>query len=1035
MGRKKKLDIGGLVKDMKQGIVSSNSSSKTYIPSIVEFIQSPKYLGYCKKVNKNSIELHPAQMIALKVFYRGSPGNEHVELDKKELAFLTEVGLFKDSELDKGSVLEKYESNVIFNELVLVWGRRCLSENATIIDPKNGSLNTIADLYDKGQKTISSWTYNEKANKMEEVKNADIIYQGEREVFKIVTSSGHEIEATSNHPFLTKDGWKNVKDLTNEDFVAVAEEIPFFGYNKEISEDEAAILGYMTADGNCSQSSTFFTCDNSEILDDFEKRLNNISENLVLFNDPWTKASSAKNQYKITSKRYVSESFYCEKRNRKFTRRAKNDLMKLLAKWGLAGKTCHHKCVPLELFKCPKEVISSYLKALFSCDGNLHTDTKGRRSMLELTTVNKKQAQLVQMLLGKYGIIAKIRKKKVNSTITDEKGTIKTYNTHCYVLSFSRKKYLEIFLKEIGLTGKDEYVNISKSFLKTVDGNIKTNHLDDHPYSYFKIKTIKNVGTKRTFDLSVSDQSHLQNFVSNSFICHNSGKDFLVGIIALYEACRLLEMSNGDPYAFYGISDTQEISILTVAGAAEQAAVAFREIEGKFFDCKYFEDKYIAEGITGKAIHILTKRDKEENAKRKEKGLSAKKGSICIEVGHSNSSSLRGKGIYVCILDEVAFYKTTSGSSSGDQIYQGLAPAVKTFIRRVPILDENGDQEIGEDGKPKEQKFFDGKIIAISSPCGEEGLLWNLFSKADNAPQRLAFRMPTWEVNLFFTRDDLKKEFPDRNEEEFNMEFGSEFSGSAGSTFFVKEMVDKAFNPGFKIREVSQPGWAHFFHLDPATSSHNYALCGVHKEIFIKDSKQDFRIVVDMLKFWHPDGKAIPVSVVDNYVLNLRNRFHIIKLTYDQHRSENSINLMRKNGMPAMMTNFHSRFKMKIYQELYNLLAEGKIIIPDDGSEGSRLLKQEMYNLQRKDTYQGWKVFPSKDAETRTDDLVDALAASVFQCRHSMVESMPQGVLINIEGDGRNRVWQGMQGPIGQGSGQQISQMRENINSWPQKFR
>ena len=640
MGRKRKLNIGGLVKDMKQGIVSSSSTSNRYIPSIVEFIESPKYLGYSKKVSPNAITLHMAQMIALKVFYRGSPGNENVTLTREELKFLKDHGLCKESELDKGSVIEKYESNVIFNELVLVWGRR-------------------------------------------------------------------------------------------------------------------------------------------------------------------------------------------------------------------------------------------------------------------------------------------------------------------------------------------------------------------------------------------------------------SGKDFITGIIALYEACRLLEMSDGDPYGFYGISPSQEISILTVAGAAEQAAVAFREIEGKFFRCKYFEDKYITDGITGKAIHILTKRDKEENAKRKEKGLSPKKGSICIEVGHSNSSSLRGKGIYVCILDEVAFYKTTSGSSSGDQIYQGLAPAAKTFIRKKPILDENGDPVLDENGEPKIEKFFDGKIIAISSPCGEEGLLWNLFSKADNAPQRLAFRMPTWEVNLFFNRDDLKREFPDRSEEEFNMEFGAEFSGSAGSTFFTKEMVEQAFNPGMRLREVSQLGWAHFFHLDPATSSHNYAICGVHKEVFIKDNKQDFRIVVDVLKFWHPGGQAIPISVVDNYVLGLRNKFHIVKMTYDQHRSENSINLMRKHGLPAQLTVFGQKFKMQIYQELYNLLAEGKIIIPDDGSEGSKLLKQELYNLQRKDTYQGWKVFPSKDAEVKTDDLCDALAAAVFQCRHSMIEAMPQGVLVDTGnmGPSGKRMWQGPQGPIGYGSGTQITRARENINSWPQRLR
>lgn len=508
-----------------------------------------------------------------------------------------------------------------------------------------------------------------------------------------------------------------------------------------------------------------------------------------------------------------------------------------------------------------------------------------------------------------------------------------------------------------------------------------------------------------------------------------SGKDFITGIIALYEACRLLEMSNGDPYGFYGLGGANDISILTVAGAEGQASVAFSEIETKFFECKYFEDKYIKEGITGKAIYILTKKDKEENIIRQEKGLPMKRGSIKIEVGHSNSASLRGKQIYVCILDEVAFYKTTSGSSSGDQIYQGLAPAVKTFIRKEKIVDENGNETI--------KKHFDGKIIAISSPCGEEGLLWNLFSKADNADQRLAFRMPTWDVNLSFSREDLKKEFPDRSEEEFNMEFGAEFSGSAGSTFFTKEMVENAFTPALRLREVSQPGWAHFLHLDPATSSHNYALCCVHREDFLNDGNPDFKIVIDMLKYWHPEGKAIRVEEIDNYVMGLRTKFHIARMTYDQHRSEQSIKNMRKIGMPAICTPFYQKFKMQIYQELYNLLASDKIIIPDDGSPGSKLLKQEMYNLQRKDTYQGWKVFPNKEGDCKTDDLCDALAAAVFQCNNVRIAGLPKSIAASVPmpGSSNQMVWNSPSGPIGFGTGPQISKMRENINSWPNKFR
>ena len=565
--------VADLIDDLQFDI---SNHDDVVIPDIITFVNDKEWLGLPHQSNK--INLYPMQQIMLKAFYRGTVGNEDLKLTDLEIEMLKEFGLDND---DRGNVVEKYKNGELFRELVLVWGRRCLSEDMTIIDPIDGSINKIGDLYDRGVKNINSWTYDEEKNKMVEIKNAEIIYQDVRECYELMTNSGHIIECTGNHPFLTQRGWVKLEDLDIEkDKVAICEEIPFFGKSKEINEDEAAILGYMTGDGNCSQAATFFTCDNKEALKDLTTRLHNISDNLKIFNDPWTGARSKKYQYKITSDRYVNKTIYCEKRKRNFSRRDKNDLMKLMEKWGLAGKTCHYKTVPLELFKCPKSVIVTYLRALFTCDGNIGTRNC---CTFEFTTVNLKQAQLIQQLLHKFGIISGLRKKKVNSSIMDEKGIIKTYNTHCYVLSFSRKKYINIFLKEIGFTGKDKYIQRATKKILKVSSDIKTTHNDMHPFSFYKVKNISFIGKKRTFDLSVSDNEKKQNFVSQGFVIHNSGKDFIVSVMALYEAMKLLECEGGDPYAMYGLSSAVPINILTVANSKAQANIAFSEIREKLF--------------------------------------------------------------------------------------------------------------------------------------------------------------------------------------------------------------------------------------------------------------------------------------------------------------------------------------------------------------------------------------------------------------------------------------------------------------------
>jgi len=1019
MSKEKKQSIGDLINEIQSDIVGD---IKKEIPDIITFVESKEWLGLPFH-DSNPINLFPMQKIMLKVFYRGTIGNEDIFLTDAEINLIEAAGLNED---DRGNFLDKYNNEELFRELVLVWGRRCISEDMTIINPEDGSLNKIGELYDNGIKSINSWTYDEDENKMTEIKDADIIFQGERDCYELVTNSGHKIECTENHPFLTQRGWFKLEDLDiDRDKIAICEESPFFGESKEINADEATILGYMTGDGNCSQRSTFFTCDNKDALKDFTDRLNNISDNLKIFNDPWTGAKSKKHQYKITSKRYVNKTIYCEKRKRNFSRRDTNDLVKLLEKWDLMGKTCHHKSVPLELFKCPKNVIVSYLRALFTCDGNL-----GKRNCctFEFATVNKRQAELIQQLLHKFGIISTLRKKKVNSTITDEQGVIRKYNTYCYVVYFSRKKYINIFLREIGFIGKKKFIKRAEKRLSKINEKIKTNHLDSHPYGFYKIKNIEKIGKKRTFDLSVSDKKTLQNFVSQGFIVHNSGKDFIVSIIALYEAMKLLECEGGDPYSMYELSSANTINILTIANSKGQANLAFSEIREKIFYSQYFKDKYLKDGISAGAIYLLTPQDKKNNKDFKEKGLPTRKGSIGIIVGHSNSDSLLGMGCIVLILDEVASYKTTGGSSSGDRIYAALTPTVQTYVRKIYAKDEDGEFVKNEmDQKVVQQRIYDGKVISISSPRAKEGKFYELFSGAKNVPTRLSMRLPTWNVSPHHTRESLRDDNKTLSETEFNMEFGADFSGTGLEAFFSEDQVKSCFT-GHNLQNVSMgtPGNVYFVHLDPATSSHNYALAVVHKEFYLnrETQKANFRIIVDHIKYWQPIGGAINPNAVMEYVLNLKRRFHIGLITYDAFTSQESILKMRKAGIPNKETKFLPAYKFTIYKELENLVNTGRIKIPYEN-----LLYQEMIELQRKFTPTGFKVLPKQDGDgAKSDDVVDCVAGACYMAVERQMSRLPLAKLANLGNPGGNQiVWRNMQGGVyGVGSGGQVARSLEN---------
>jgi hypothetical protein len=515
-----------------------------------------------------------------------------------------------------------------------------------------------------------------------------------------------------------------------------------------------------------------------------------------------------------------------------------------------------------------------------------------------------------------------------------------------------------------------------------------------------------------------------------------SGKDFLVSLIALYEAMRLLEIPGGDPYSYYGQAPGADISILTIAASNSQAQIAFREIRAKLVYSKYFSDKYKSEGLLTNQISLLTPKDKEDNKYFAERGMPLKMGSVKIEVGHSNPDTLVGRSCFVLILDEVASYRIGGASAgSGEKIYALLQPSLSSYVHQVPIFDEETGEPIidEETGEQACERHYEGKMISISSPRAKEGKLWELWSTSSEISTRLACRIPTWVVHRGHTRDSLRTEFSSMSEEEFMMEFGADFSGTAGESMFPPDVIRELFKNNFKFTDIGSPGKTYFAHLDPATNSHNYALVVCHKEIFLnpETKKADFNIIVDLIKYWSPTpDRMIEISEVDDYVCTLKRRFHLGLVTYDQWNSTASIQKLRKKGIPAIMTRFNRRHKMAIYSELEELIKVGKLKCPFH-----QVLSNEMTHLQRRYDALGFKVYPKKDGDvTKTDDITDALAGAVFSALSQGSTKLPRGKMVNTgtTSQANNVVWRSAQGiPYGVGSGEQVAKKMERRASWP----
>jgi len=453
-----------------------------------------------------------------------------------------------------------------------------------------------------------------------------------------------------------------------------------------------------------------------------------------------------------------------------------------------------------------------------------------------------------------------------------------------------------------------------------------------------------------------------------------SGKTMLASIIATYEAYKCLELYN--PQEYYGLAPDNPIFILNIATAAPQAKHLYNEIRSRIRNSYYFRDKLNQESSSEEYTYLMTQYDKDtnENLMRQGRHKELIKGSIIIQCGHSNSNSLMGSGIICLIFDELAYFNEGSGKSGGTKVYGDLIPATKAF--RHP------------DGTPA------ARVVEISAPAGKSGVFYNNFkvSMEPEGENMMSFQFATWECSpVIKSKQDLAAEFK-KNEAEAIVRYGAEFSAMMTSVFFPPECIDMCIDHNSFCAEKGTPYFKYFMHVDPALTSHNYALAILHQEVYLdKESRErKRRIVVDHIKKWTPrPGKEVSITEVENYIIKLCSKFNMASITFDDWNSASTIQKFRKKGLPVKRTPYRGSYKQLIYGELRDLVVEKRLhLVPDE------LLIGEMKSLLFRLIGNGFKVMPDPDSEYPTDDYCDCIAGAAHMSLSANLFELPKTTVI-----------------------------------------
>jgi replicative DNA helicase len=331
--------------------------------------------------------------------------------------------------------------------------RECVTGDTIVWDADTGQRHTVGELAsrDSWPRLLSL----DPTGKLVPVRPAAVIGKGTNTVFEIRTSTGRRIRATANHPILTPEGWKPLRELTRGARVAAARVLPVFhAGSPQLTSDRLRLLGYLIGDGSYQR----------------HRGLSFISADPATFEDC---IAIAEREFNVVARRGEANgtpevdfaTVYPKEdgTGRAYGRPHGNPLREWLRDLGIEGQSAYDKRIPDSVFcEADHAGLRSLLRALFSTAGCLTRRTYHRNGIalwsLRYDSVSRGLAEDVRDILLRFGIISQI-----GSGYKSKKATVPIYR-----VCVEDARQLAAFCQLVGIEGrKGELVNACAAELAT----------------------------------------------------------------------------------------------------------------------------------------------------------------------------------------------------------------------------------------------------------------------------------------------------------------------------------------------------------------------------------------------------------------------------------------------------------------------------------------------------------------------------------------------------------------------------------------
>lgn len=313
------------------------------------------------------------------------------------------------------------------------------------------------------------------------------------------------------------------------------------------------------------------------------------------------------------------------------------------------------------------------------------------------------------------------------------------------------------------------------------------------------------------------------------------------------------------------------------------------------------------------------------------------KNGITIQPEPPSIKTGRGVSIPVLVMDEVAFwYKMAENANPDYEVLNALEQA--------------------------QTQFAHPKILIISTPYTEEGLLWEFWLAGTDGQKLADSERRKYANTLVVTSSTAAMENPAvnkhgrktlegiqaRNPEIFVRESLARFIASE-SNFIPGYLVDECTDTGVTSRlrvEIEKGGIlpSYVAVMDPAFRHDDFAFSIGHMD-------GSGRVIQDLLHVWTPDSKQqvrLKPEMILGQIGNWLREWNIPVVYSDQYHLDSLQSIAQEAGFSIIQQQFTSQSKAKIYGSLVQLLKTKRIRLLDIPT-----IRQQLSQLNQKQTAGG----------------------------------------------------------------------------------